>query len=121
MSAAQRTQPDPIQRIFCRAPHIVLSTSHGSLQSGWSKPLTTRWAQFLGRRGVALESVVGQAADFLRPSSRQFCLRVRCSQQLVDLGFECVRLGFRGEAGNDSAISIDQELGEVPFDGLGAE
>jgi hypothetical protein len=42
-------------------------------------------------------------------------------QQLLDRGPEALRRGIRGETGDRVACPVDQELGEVPFDGPGTE
>src|SRR5688572_8072629 len=42
-------------------------------------------------------------------------------QQRLDIGFEIFGLGRGREAIDHIALAVDQELGEVPFDGFAAE
>ena len=45
----------------------------------------------------------------------------RLLQQLLDRGLEARRRGVRGKTGDRVARAVDQELGEIPLDGPGAE
>src|SRR6185295_15878535 len=45
----------------------------------------------------------------------------RCRQQRYDVGLDALRLVCRAITSHDFTAGVDEELGEVPLDGFGAE